>query len=66
MVNEKGCTYGKITREKVHNHEEIIKEIKESVLNMSNHYSKRLPAWATITITILSSLTVGLIVYAIK
>jgi hypothetical protein len=62
----KGCTYGVVTREKVNNHEKIIEEIKDSVVNLSNHYSKRLPAWATLTLTLLSSLAVGLIVYSLK
>lgn len=39
-----------------------IKEIKECLLKISNHYSKRLPIWVTILFTILGSLVVGLIV----
>ena len=45
---------------------EDITTIKNSILNLSNHYSKRLPMWATITITLLSSLVVGLVVAAVK
>ncbi len=36
-------------------------EIKEDVKKLTNHFSKRLPHWATITITLLTSLVVGLI-----
>ena len=43
-----------------------VKEIKVGVENMSNHYSKRLPTWATILFTILGSLVVGLIVAVVK
>ena len=39
-----------------------IGEIKESIKNISNHYSKRLPLWATFTLTILASLVTGLII----
>lgn len=43
-----------------------VREIKESMLNISNHYSKRLPGWATIMITILGALVTGLAVALIK
>ncbi len=43
-----------------------IKEIKDSMINLSNHYSKRLPGWVTATITILGALVTGLIVNAVK
>jgi len=39
-----------------------IKEIKIGMLDISNHYSKRLPLTATLIITILASLCTGLIV----
>ena len=45
---------------------EDISEIKESVLKISNHYSRRLPIWATILLTLLASLVTGLIVNAVK
>lgn len=41
---------------------EDIKSIKLDLAKLTNHYSKRLPAWATILITILGSLSTGLIV----
>ncbi len=50
----------------INNITKSIKSIELSVLNLSNHYSKRLPMWATVTITLLSSLVVGLIVAAVK
>ena len=43
-----------------------IKEIKIGMEKISNHYSKRLPGWATATITILGALVTGLIVAAVK
>ncbi len=39
-----------------------VDEIKEDIKKLTNHYSKRLPAWATIVITILASLITGLVV----
>ena len=39
-----------------------VKEIREDIKKLTNHYAKRLPAWATIVITILGSLVTGLIV----
>ena len=41
---------------------EDIKCIKIDIDKLTNHYSKRLPVWATVLITILGSLTTGLIV----
>ena len=46
--------------------QKVTKEIKTGVEKMTNHYSKRLPGWATVTITILGSLVVGLIVAVVK
>jgi len=50
-----------------------IGEVKTSIGNLftkvdetNNHLSKRLPAWATIIITILGSLVTGLIVMVVK
>jgi len=41
---------------------EDIKEIKDSINNLSNHYSRRLPGWATAIITILGATVTGLVV----
>jgi len=43
-----------------------IGEINVCIQKLTNHYSKRLPLWATILFTILGSLVVGLIVSGIK
>ncbi len=43
-----------------------IKDIKTCVLKLTNHYSNRLPVWATILFTILGALVTGLIVAAVK
>lgn len=64
-VINNGCSFGKVTRQMVMDIKESVNEIKLSVANLSNHYSKRLPLWATIVITFLSSLCVGLIVRGI-
>lgn len=66
MTKNGGCAYGKVTRQMVVDIKEDVKDIKDSVRNLSNHYSKRLPHWATILFTILGSLVVGLIVYSLK
>ncbi len=50
----------------INNIKKDISCIRVDVSKLSNHYSKRLPAWATITITILGSLVTGLIVAAVK
>lgn len=58
-------------------HEDDIKEVRhnldsfkvymdEKIEKITQDLSKRLPLWATALITILSSLCIGLIVYAIK
>ena len=54
----------------------IQKDIKDVKINIgklytkveesANHLSKRLPAWATVVITILGSLVTGLIVAAVR
>jgi len=41
---------------------EDIKSIRLDIQKLTNHYSKRLPVWATALITILGSLSTGLIV----
>ena len=41
-------------------------EIKDGVQKLTNHYSKRLPIWATILFTILGSIVVGFIVGVAK
>lgn len=64
VVNN-GCSYGKVSRQMVMDIKESVDEIKLAIINLSNHYSKRLPLWATIIITFLSTLCVGLIVRGI-
>ena len=62
MVRSEGCAYGKVSRQMIVDMKETVKEMKECVLELTNHYSKRLPHWATILITLLCSLVVGLAV----
>ena len=66
MARTNGCGFGRETRQMVKDIKECVRDIKDDIKNMSNHYSKRLPHWATITITLLASLTVGLIINALK
>ena len=56
-----GSAYGRVTRQMVIDIKDDVIEIKEDVKKLTNHFSKRLPHWATITITLLTSLVVGLI-----
>lgn len=62
MVKDNGCLIAKENRVMICNINKSIDEIKVGVMNMSNHYSKRIPNWAVASITTLSSLSVGLIV----
>ena len=62
MTKINGTAYERVTRQMVINIKEDVNEIKSDVKKLTNHYSKRLPYWATILITLLSSLVVGLLV----
>lgn len=69
----KSCAYGQVNRQMILETGNDIKEIKESlkkidekILDLFNHQSNRLPLWATIMITLLSSLVVGLVVTILK
>ena len=53
------CDYGIANRE-------MINELQKAVLDLRNHYSNRLPVWATALITLLSSLCVGIIIWNLK
>ena len=57
----------------IHDIKKDIKDVKTNIRKLfkkvdesTNHLSKRLPAWATITITLLGSLVTGLIVSAAR
>ncbi|MCK4522072.1 MAG: hypothetical protein KAU20_05845 [Nanoarchaeota archaeon] len=45
-------------------HCERLKVMEEGMKDIANNLSKRLPNWATALITILTSLSIGLLVYA--
>ena len=71
------CSFGKVTRNMVENIKEehndfkiyITKEfddLKTVNVNLYNHLSSRLPAWATILITVLGSMITGLIVWGLR
>jgi len=63
-------TMGKITPRENRIMIDAIREdiscMRKDIKSLINHYSKRLPAWATIVITILGSSVTGLIVAAVK
>ena len=40
--------------------------IRKDLRNLTNHYSKRLPVWATIIMSILTALVTGFVVALIK
>jgi len=75
MAGDKGCAYGQVNRQRIEDINEKIDELKDSfksfektmetkLTDLYNHQSSRLPMWTTVMISILSSLVVGLIVYA--
>ena len=59
MVNK--CAYGMVTRQMVEDIKKDISEIKISIGNLSNHYSKRLPTWASYLFMVLTALIGGLV-----
>ena len=62
MTKECGTAYERVTRQMVLNIKENIEELKGEVKIAFNHMSSRLPWWATMVITGLSSLCTALIV----
>jgi hypothetical protein len=75
MVNS--CAYGKVTRNMVENitnevrtgfnsMEKRLIGIEKNQIDLFNHQSSRLPMWATILITLLSSAVVGFAVLILK
>jgi hypothetical protein len=46
--------------------EKFVDRTDKAVGQLTNHYSKRLPGWATIIITLLGSLVTGLAVLLLK
>jgi len=74
-VNNQGCAYGKVNRTKIENLETMFtrflendfKELKDNIKSIADKISKPRPSWGmTLAITILSSLSVGLIVTIVK
>ena len=65
-MSESAITLARENRIMIKGIKDDIKEVKEGIINLSNHYSKRLPVWATAMITILGALVTGLVVAAIK
>ena len=68
-ANKNGCAYGMVSRTMISNLKDDmndikigISEIKTENKTMFNHLSSRLPWWASILMTGLVSLCVGLIV----
>ncbi len=65
MTKNNGTSYERVTRQMVISIESSVKEIKGDIRQLTNHYSKRLPHWATIGFTLLTTLCAGLIVRGI-
>ena len=65
MVGSNGTAYSRENRVMIKGIKEDISEIKNSVTDLANHYSQRLPTWATAMIAFLASLTVGAITYGL-
>ena len=61
MVKNNGCGHGKVTREMVNGIKEDISEMKTDLKNVSNHYSNRLPTWASVVITFMGIAIGGLL-----
>lgn len=59
MANK--CAYGQVTRQMVIDIKKDISEIKKSMNQLSNHYSKRLPTWATYLFMALTAILGGLL-----
>ena len=47
-IHNNGCSFGKVTRQMVEDIRCDIKEAKLKLDDISNHYSQRLPTWASI------------------
>ena len=72
-MTKNGCAFGQVSRTMIEDMRTDIKEIKSGIeglgtkqVELFNHQSNRLPLWATILFTLLSSLVVGLIVLSLK
>lgn len=70
---DKGCEYGRVNRVMIKEIKSDVTQIKEGINDLRdemrelyNHQSSRLPLWATLLFTLLSSLSVGLIIFALK
>ena len=76
MGGNNGCAFGKVTRNMVENLSDDFKEFKQYIVaefkesretntQLYNHLSSRLPQWATIVITLSTSIITGLIVWRV-
>ena len=66
MPETEQCILGVENKTRIDNLEKIMQEMKDCVKELTNHYSRRLPGWATLLITLLSSLVTALLVLAIR
>ncbi len=53
---ENGNAYSRENRQMIIAIKEDVGEIKDSVTYLTNHYSRKIPAWATILISVLTGL----------
>ena len=61
---ENGNAYSRENRQMIVAIKDSVKDIKDSVTYLTNHYGRKIPAWATIVISILTAL-VGALTTAI-
>jgi hypothetical protein len=60
------CEYCEDTREMITDIKDEINGLRADIKELFNHQSSRLPLWTTYFITILCSLTTGLIIFILK
>ena len=73
MVVKSGCSFGKVSREKIENIKESFNSVERKIdrldmrmTELFNHNSKKIHPIAVLIITILASLCTGLIVAGVK
>jgi hypothetical protein len=73
MTKNDGCAFGMVNRTMIDGIKSDVTSIKEGIESIReeqkvlfNHQSNRLPMWATVIITILSSLCTGIIIWGLS
>ena len=55
-MKTEGCSFGRESRQMIVDIKDDVKEIKEGISNLSNHYSSRLPTWTSVVFGLLLTL----------